>query len=88
MNASIDELQVKETDFEEQLDSALKMIETDAEATKKCPPNVQGTLADPGWSALTRRIEEIKKAFIDSKEPTQMIVSAAKVSIQNMEIDQ
>ena len=86
MNASIDELQVKETDFEEQLDSALKMIETDAKATKKCPPNVQGTLADPGWAALTRRIEEIKKAFIDSKEPTQMIVSAAKVSIQNMEI--
>ena len=53
---------------------------------EKCSTLFQGTLADPGWAALTRRIDETKKAFIDSKEPTQMIVSAAKVSIQNMEI--
>ena len=86
MTRAIDELQVKEQSLETHLESTLKMMATDGESTARCSEKVKEQLADPGWAALTRRIHEINKAFGDSKPPTEMIVSAAKVSIQNMHV--
>ena len=111
MNSLIEQLQVKEAEFDEKIQSVTKLITLDQEATEKCEVEVvhldsffltqnafhhfpyqisnlcqsKTELNDPGWTALTRRIDEINKAFTDSKAPTEMIVSAAKVSIQNLE---
>ena len=86
IKSKMENLQSKDQTFDQSIKQALDLVQKDEADTLKCPESSRGQLSDPGWTAITKRISEIEKAFQDSKQPTVMFISAAKVSIQNLEV--
>ena len=108
IKTKMENLQSKDQTFDQSIKQALDLVQKDEADTLKCPESSRSQLNDPGWTAITKRISEIEKAFQDSKDsfhfitifshqiahifenhsqqPTVMFISAAKVSIQNLEV--
>ena len=80
-------IQEIECELQKDLDATNSLLKSDGDLIAKIPEKEQKQFkSDPGWAALSKRVDEIEKAFDKSKKPSRTFFEAASVTVKNLEI--